>query len=275
MDSCPPRENLRRLLCGADGPETDRERGHVQECRPCQAVLDELSDDEELRNWWRLAVKGSPTVLEPGLARVLDGAGTTPREETPWPRRIPVALGPPRVEGDLGSLGNYRIEAVLGRGGMGIVYRAFDETLRRVVAIKILSGDGEANANARLVREARAAAGLRHDHIVAIHAVFDPPEASAYLVMEYLAGPTLSARESATVGSPRAGPPRSSRRPRRDWPPLMIRAWSIVTSSRATSCSSPIPSRPRQDHRLRPGSDRRRPGQPDPEWLRRPARPLT
>jgi serine/threonine protein kinase len=64
--------------------------------------------------------------------------------------------------------GSYRIVSRLGAGGMGVVYRAYDEKLQRDVAIKVLAATGgadEVEAGARLLREARAAAALNHPHI--------------------------------------------------------------------------------------------------------------
>ena len=67
----------------------------------------------------------------------------------------------------------YTIEAPLGQGGMGCVYRAHDTRLGRRVALKVISdgprdGQADANANARLLREARAAASLAHPNAVSI-----------------------------------------------------------------------------------------------------------
>ena len=101
-------------------------------------------------------------------------------------------LGPPGRPGDLGTLGAYLVEGELGRGGMGIVFRAYDPALERRVALKVLRPDlAHPRPSRAWSREARAAAQLRHDHLVAVYAVVDPPEGLPYLVMEYLAGPTL------------------------------------------------------------------------------------
>src|SRR5688572_9698639 len=71
------------------------------------------------------------------------------------------------------SLGSYRIISLLGAGGMGEVYRAFDERLQREIAIKVLpaSNAHDPAAAGRLVREARAAAALNHPNICTIHEV--------------------------------------------------------------------------------------------------------
>ena len=83
---------------------------------------------------------------------------------------------------------------VLGKGGFGIVVRAFDENLHRVVAIKVLAPALAATSPARkrFLREARAAARVRHDNVVHIYAVEEKP--LPYLVMEYIPGQTLQQR---------------------------------------------------------------------------------
>ena len=91
------------------------------------------------------------------------------------------------------AIGRYRIEARLGAGGMGIVYRAFDTELRRPVALKILATGIDAGSRARLLHEARAASALNHPHICTIHEV-DEADGQAFLVMEYVDGQDLGAR---------------------------------------------------------------------------------
>ncbi|NTU64772.1 MAG: serine/threonine protein kinase, partial [Chloroflexi bacterium] len=88
----------------------------------------------------------------------------------------------------------YRLDAELGHGGMGTVYRAHDTLLDRPVALKVLNTTGlGTEGRARLLREARAAAKLNHPNIMAI---YDAGEAdgTSFIVMELLTGRTL--RES-------------------------------------------------------------------------------
>jgi hypothetical protein len=104
-------------------------------------------------------------------------------------------LAPAGEPGSLGRLDHYEVLAVVGRGGTGVVLKALDTKLRRVVAVKVLAPQLAASGTARrrFVREARAAAAVRDDHVVDIHAVQDDG-AVPYLVMEYVAGVTLQER---------------------------------------------------------------------------------
>ena len=91
------------------------------------------------------------------------------------------------------TFSRYVIEESIGQGGMGEVYRAFDEKLRRKVALKVIHPDlAVPDAAARLVREARVAAGLAHPNVVAI---FDLGEIddTVFLVMELVSGAPLRA----------------------------------------------------------------------------------
>ena len=92
----------------------------------------------------------------------------------------------------LGTLGPYEVIQLLGRGGMGIVLRAYDTKLNRVVAIKVMAPEFSASATAvkRFLREAQAAAAISHDHVVTIFAIHEehrPP----FIVMECVAGQSL------------------------------------------------------------------------------------
>ncbi len=91
------------------------------------------------------------------------------------------------------SVGHYRIEAELGAGGMGVVYRARDTRLERSVALKFIGVEraAEAGARERLLREARAASALNHPHICHIYEVGEA-EGRAYIAMELVEGRPLS-----------------------------------------------------------------------------------
>ena len=101
-------------------------------------------------------------------------------------------LEPSAKPGSLGRLGHYEVLEVVGQGGMGVVLRAFDDKLHRVVAIKVLAPALASNGTARqrFVREARAAAAVTHDNVIDIHAVEDTGPVP-YLVMQFIDGCTL------------------------------------------------------------------------------------
>src|SRR5215813_15433085 len=90
------------------------------------------------------------------------------------------------------ALGHYRIEAKLGEGGMGVVYRAFDTHLDRSVAIKILRADTTANPERkrRFLLEAKAASALNHPNIVHIYDI-SSSDGTDFIAMEFVAGKTL------------------------------------------------------------------------------------
>ncbi len=94
----------------------------------------------------------------------------------------------------LGRLAHYEIEAILGHGAFGVVAKAFDEKLHRVVAIKMLRPELASTSppRKRFIREARTAAAVTHENIVGIYAVEEDPV--PYLVMEFVPGQTLQAR---------------------------------------------------------------------------------
>lgn len=100
-------------------------------------------------------------------------------------------------------LGPYEINALVGAGAMGQVYRARDLRLARTVAIKVVPTIAQ-HESTRLEREARAVARVSHRHICALYDVGDEP-GFTYLVMEYLEGETLAARlESGALPLPRS-----------------------------------------------------------------------
>jgi len=112
-------------------------------------------------------------------------------------------LGPPQGPGEIGRIGPFRVIKLLGAGGMGSVYQAVDSQLGRFVALKVLRSrlTGSEVARERFLREARAAAALEHDHVVAIYQVGDD-NGVPYLAMPLLRGESLNDRLQAGARLP-------------------------------------------------------------------------
>ncbi|HEV3340934.1 MAG TPA: serine/threonine-protein kinase, partial [Pirellulales bacterium] len=147
VDPCPTRESLEQLI--GDGlAARDRSvvESHVQSCTGCQETLEQITDGPLL------------------------GAPTAPQVATPFELS--------------GTWGEFRIVRELGRGGMGVVYEAYQGTLKRHVALKILPDRGDA---ARFSREAKAAGRLHHTNIVPVFGVGEN-QGRAFYVMQYIAG---------------------------------------------------------------------------------------
>src|SRR2546422_7636914 len=91
---------------------------------------------------------------------------------------------------------SYRLGGEIGGGGMGVVFNARDERLKRQVAVKVLPPDLAFREEIRLrfLREAETAARLSHPHIVPIHSVGEGPDGLVYFVMAYVDGESLGAK---------------------------------------------------------------------------------
>ncbi|MBW0105436.1 serine/threonine-protein kinase, partial [Pseudonocardia sp. KRD291] len=100
-------------------------------------------------------------------------------------RMLPQPVGGPELLG-----GRYRLEGLIGQGGMADVHRATDTRLNRPVAVKIFGPGNDPTADARFQQEAQVMANLHHPGLVAVHDFAVEPH-RAYLVMELVDGPTL------------------------------------------------------------------------------------
>lgn len=176
-------------------PENVRLTDHLDHCENCQRALERLAAGsrlwEELRelspDFGHAVERRAPVTMDhSSLNR--DGAKTDPL--------IPIDfLAPATTPGTLGRLGPYDVTQVLGRGGFGVVLKAFDSALGRSVAIKVLASPlaASASARSRFAREAKAAAAVVHENVVAIHAV-DSWNGLPYLVMQCVVGRSLQER---------------------------------------------------------------------------------
>jgi hypothetical protein len=211
---CPASETLRQFLQGRL-PEAQAQgiEQHLAECPACGDTLESLEAGDTLHDLVRAARQplGEDSRVEGLVARLRD---LPPPAEQPYhsadhpvpsetadsytirderAQGIVRLLRPPEAEGELGRLGPYRVLSFLGAGGMGVVFRAQDEQLRRAIALKVLRPSLGAGAHERFVQEARSAAAISHDHVVTIHQVGED-HGLAYLAMQLLEGETLEDR---------------------------------------------------------------------------------
>ncbi len=194
---CPSTTDLRGLVNGSlSDSEADSLQLHLERCETCQNALQEIVADGD---FWQSAAQNlsDDEAAGPGLERVVEELQhQSPEDAEEMGEAIELKLSfidPPTEPGMIGRLKHYDILRVAGRGGMGIVLKAFDRTLRRVVAVKMLAPHlaGNGQAKQRFIREGRSAAGICHEHVVTIHAVEESPP---FIVMQYVKGETLEAR---------------------------------------------------------------------------------
>jgi serine/threonine protein kinase len=209
---CPDRAHWQELL---DGVLPDDRQGvmaaHLDSCLSCRATLDELAGARDTLGLTARRVGQPSAETSPELGRALDDLYALVRSGASAPGAASdggVALDfldPPLQPEHVGRLGRYEVTAVVGHGGMGVVLRAFDATLRRTVALKVIAPRLASNPTARkrLLREAQAAAAIRHEHVVTIHAV-EEAKSVPYIVMEYVPGLSLQQLISRTGPLPLA-----------------------------------------------------------------------
>jgi Protein kinase domain/Protein of unknown function (DUF1583) len=190
---CPDVQSLLALVEEAglgDGPTELMH--HLETCPDCQRTLTDLAAGQ---GDWEDAAQGLVDVTrqEPTLQGIVENLK---KEDPLCAEEEPLSfLRPSDKAGVLGLLGPYEVIEECGRGGMGIVLKALDPALNRVVAIKVLSPRLAVSATARrrFVRESRAAAAVCHEHIVTVHGVFEE-QGLPYFVMQYVAGESLQDR---------------------------------------------------------------------------------
>lgn len=179
---------------------------HLQSCAQCRDELERLAAGDP---WWsdvhEYLLAEAERSTAGGTAQAFRPTSAAAAAAPPPPRRKPTDesrlsfLRPSDDPTKLGRLGAYQITEVLGRGGMGIVLKAFDPALNRFVAIKVLAAElaTSAAARKRFAREGQAAAAVVHEHVVPIYAV-DTNGELPFLVMAYVSGRSLQERIEET-----------------------------------------------------------------------------
>jgi WD40 repeat protein len=204
--TCPQPDELRHLLDGSlDEPRRQECTDHLDACECCQARLEEIATaGTRLSQVCRHLDKAEPDATSaywPAL-KALDAE--TPKanagHSTTRTRELSLDfLAPASDAVYLGRLGQFDVMRIIGRGGMGVVLEAFDSRLHRNVAIKVLDPEvaGDDIARQRFCREARAAASITHENVVAVHQVEKSGDGGLpYMVMQLVNGESLEERLS-------------------------------------------------------------------------------
>jgi serine/threonine-protein kinase len=198
---CPPIDRLKAFLRERlPRAEHARLAAHLDGCPTCQHRLEGLTAGHEAWSVVARKLTDRPPPPEPALKQVMESLRGKKEEETSdepvFSADLPLGfLSPADKPGQLGRLERYEVVSEIGRGGMGVVLKAFDPSLHRVVAIKVLAPQLATSgvARKRFLREAKAAAAVTHEHIVTIHSV-EETNGLPYLVMQYVPGQSLQER---------------------------------------------------------------------------------
>ncbi|MEM9064578.1 MAG: protein kinase, partial [Planctomycetota bacterium] len=182
--TCANAEQLERYLNDQMDPHEEAQiESHLSVCTECQHALEAAGGNAD---WWsevRTSVLSNPAP---------EDQDQDAHEST---RGILNLLAPTDDPEMLGRIGHYEVQGVVGEGSTGVVLRAVDPRLHRVVAIKVLAPTVGLSgpARQRFEREARAVAAVVHDHVVPIYSV-DEHQGLPYIVMPYVSGSSLGAR---------------------------------------------------------------------------------
>ncbi|MCA9048498.1 MAG: serine/threonine protein kinase, partial [Planctomycetaceae bacterium] len=228
-DSCPADDDLELLLLGrTDDDRAGELEKHLDGCAACRSRLIELGAEDELVAALRA---GQPNplgqeattgrgdqatdlagLLIPQFKRIAGsphgsagGTQTFVEGSTPVPHQLDSTFSSSTKSAaftdEVISIGPYEIRGVVGRGGMGTVFHAYDPRLKRSVALKVIQQHWSADPEAvdRLVREAQAAAAVEHDNIVVIHAI-ETHDGLPCIVMPLLRGENIRQRVEALGG---------------------------------------------------------------------------
>ncbi len=161
---------------------------HLAECSTCRASLESSIGPPQ---WWTEVRTSLASAEELSLSQ----ANVTSKEPGESPTHLLKLLGPTDDPAMLGRIDAYEISGILGCGGMGAVFKGFDRSLNRYVAIKMLLPHLAASgaARKRFAREAQAVAAVVDDHVMPVHYVGEW-QGIPYLVMTYSKGVSLQKR---------------------------------------------------------------------------------
>jgi len=193
---------LSLLVCDQlSSADTNRMMEHLETCADCQTRLESLSADD---HWWQRAKRGlidtetddqcqllGIETTGCSIDTLLDGSSTSDPGDGSC--AVSDIMDPPSHPEMLGRIDEFEIEEKIGQGGMGIVYRGFDRSLNRPVAIKVMASQLGENvvARQRFEREAQAAAAVVHPNVVPVYRVSKTSSGYPYIAMALADGLSL------------------------------------------------------------------------------------
>ncbi|MEZ6143310.1 MAG: serine/threonine-protein kinase [Zavarzinella sp.] len=199
---CPSAEMLQQLLLGYGNDATaDLWEQHLTICPKCTTLAKELQSDDELvrqiRDSAQLKQTPEPEIVSTLISvfRQLMPEGNPATSSWFGSADTTDYLAAPSAPGEIGRLGPYTINEILGAGGMGVVYRGYDPRLERSIAVKIIRPNllDDNSIKIRFLAEARAAAAVEHDHIVGVYSI-EEHDGISCITMPLLEGETLEKR---------------------------------------------------------------------------------
>jgi serine/threonine protein kinase len=193
-NACPARDRLHDYLQGAlPAAEAEVVDEHLSECSECQAAMETWEEVAVPKLGGLVAAARGEAVADPLLQKLLARAKSIPLPDTtPDRTRLTRSVAEP-APGQL--IGQYELLELIGRGGMGAVYKAFHRRMKRTVALKLLPQGIFAGAEmrGRFDREIETAAKLTHPNIVTAYDAGEDRDL-VFLVMEFVDGPDLARR---------------------------------------------------------------------------------
>jgi eukaryotic-like serine/threonine-protein kinase len=201
--NCPPRETLRAFSIGSIADEQlDAVAGHVADCSRCEDVLQGL-DEESARDSFVASLQSCSlnvtgvSAVSSGVVEVARRAGRASSSAGSSLSLDPGKRYAKRLSEGPVLVGRFELEAELGVGSFGYVFRARDTELDRTVALKVQRAGSIASDEdvERFLREARSAAQLTHSGIVSLYETGTTDDGVCFLVTEFVEGETLEARQ--------------------------------------------------------------------------------
>jgi eukaryotic-like serine/threonine-protein kinase len=212
MTPCPSDESLAHLLADSlAATERDALAQHIETCTSCQQKLAQLTESSEADLWQRATRLLPRSAVEDQVLSRLKQTRQLSRPATFNPGETPTLdsaldrfAAPVTVDFAIPDVPGYEIIGIIGRGGMGVVFKAMQLALHRIVALKMLQNWADASERelARFRAEADVIARLQHPNIVQIYDV-GKAAGRPYFVLEYVAGGNLAQYLSGTPQSAR------------------------------------------------------------------------